>query len=366
MPFWETEYVPEIASFQAALTSLTLDLQQYLALAGSDDPDVQTMLGIVENATGVSRKEGPGGGTNAKSLELLKTKLGVKPQYLSRGDKPKLPDALVDAGLEATILGPPPAEALAFMRLTDLKKSVGQYLDAARHSGEDALRFAPFGPEWAVSPVKDYPQSAFVEWLKKTPIPGSAPEEAIKRVEDTIAAAQPEALMIAAKQLDDFLNNQSLVVLFSWNNRKLLFAGDAQAGNWEYWLYDLEKPSRTPGETLTAEGASILAGLDFYKVGHHGSTNATPIAAVEAMGTGFAAMCSTQADTFGSEENESEVPRGPLMTALGRKAAVVRSDQIEATVDQESIPPAEGTPHNVPSPQRGRFEIGSCFVDYLL
>src|SRR2546422_10573263 len=73
MPFWETEYAPEVVKFQAELTALALDVQQRLAVAGSDDPDVRAILGIVENATGVSLTEGPGGGSNARSLKLLKT-----------------------------------------------------------------------------------------------------------------------------------------------------------------------------------------------------------------------------------------------------------------------------------------------------
>jgi beta-lactamase superfamily II metal-dependent hydrolase len=367
MSYWETEYVPEIVKLQAGLTSLALDFQHYLALAGSSDPDVQTMFGVVENATGVSRRAGPGGGTNAKSLELLKTKLGVKPQYLSCGDKPKLPDTLVNAGLEATILGPPPAGALEFMRLMDLEKGVGQFLDAARKQDGGAAQFAPFSPGCGGSPA-DYPTSAFREWAPRVPgIPPDLSRRYAKRIEEAIAAAQPSALMTTAKQLDDFLNNQSLVVLFTWNGRKLLFAGDAQAGNWEYWLYDLDKPSKfSAGDKLTTEGASILGGLDFYKVGHHGSTNATPIAAVTAMRTGVAAMCSTQEDTFGSEKNASEVPRVPLLKALSQKCAVVRSDQIPVELEDQLVPVAAGAPQALPAPERGRFETGSCYVDYFL
>jgi hypothetical protein len=367
MPYWETEYAPEVVKFQAELTSLALDMQQHLALAGSTDPNVDAIIAMLENATGVSRKEGPGGGTNASSLNLLKTQFGVTPDYFYRGQKPKLPAALVAAGLEAEILGPPPADATAFMRLTDLKKGVGQYLGAAQDDGGEKKPFAPFGPAWKAEPT-DYPTSAFREWAPRTP--GLHPDftrRYAERIEKVIAEAQPAALFMAAKELDNFLNNQSLVVLFTWNEKKLLFAGDAQAGNWEYWLYDLDKPSKTAlAEKLAQEGASILGSLDFYKVGHHGSTNATPISAVTAMGKGFAAMCSTQADSFGSVENDSEVPRIPLLNALTQKCAVVRSDQVTAKLDGQTVPPAAGTPQALPKPERGRFEVGSCYVDYLL
>jgi len=46
-----------------------------------------------------------------------------------------------------------------------------------------------------------------------------------------------------------------------------------------------------------------VASLDFYKVGHHGSTNATPKDALNAMREGCVAMCSTQPDCYGKVEN---------------------------------------------------------------
>jgi beta-lactamase superfamily II metal-dependent hydrolase len=365
MSIWETEYKSEIVQLQADLNSLAFGVHQYLVpLAGSEDPAINAVLGMLENATGMSLTEGPGGGTNAKSLQLLKTTLGVKPQYLSRGETPKLPAGLVAAGMEAIILGPPPVDATEFMKLMDLKKGVGQYLDAVQDGGNE--HFAAFGPGWKAEPT-DYPTSAFREWApRKAGVMPDFSRRYPERIQQILQDVQPAALYLAAKQLDDFLNNQSLVVLFTWKQKKLLFAGDAQAGNWEYWLYDLDQPSKTGvGEKLTEQGESILGSLDFYKMGHHGSTNATPISAVTAMGKGFAAMCSTEAGSFGSVENESEVPRIPLLDALVKKCALVRSDQFAATVNGETIPPQPDLTQELPKPERGRFEVGSCFVDYL-
>jgi hypothetical protein len=163
------------------------------------------------------------------------------------------------------------------------------------------------------------------------------------------------------KTLDAFLNNQSLVVLFTFKGKKLLFVGDAQAGNWEYWMYGGE-PDRAPSiDKITPEGKSILGNLDFYKVGHHGSTNATPITAVEAMGGNFAAMCSTQEDSFGSKANKSEVPREPLLDALGKKSKLVRSDQI-AVKAGGGVPAAKGAPKVIPK----IYKVGPIYIDYFL
>ena len=49
-----------------------------------------------------------------------------------------------------------------------------------------------------------------------------------------------------------------------------MFAADAQVGNWLSWH---DQPYLVGGETLTAK--AILNRTRFYKVGHHGSHNAT-------------------------------------------------------------------------------------------
>jgi beta-lactamase superfamily II metal-dependent hydrolase len=364
MSAWETEYPAKVARLQAALLQQTVRAQAQLALRAAGDPVAAAVLGVLENATG----EGPGGGTNAKSLEMLKTKMGVKPKYLHRGQKAPLPDALAAAGLEAEILGPPPVDRLAFMKLEDLTKHVGQYLGAAAAGAAGDDDAGAFGAHWRVEPAA-YPAAAFREWAPRPQGQLTEPSPLhAARVEKAIAASQPEALAMAAKELDDFLNNQSLVVLFTWKGKRLLFAGDAQAGNWEFWLFDLDQPSKKGLEALTTDSASILGGLDFYKVGHHGSTNATPIAAVTGMSQGFAAMCSTQIDTYGSLKNESEVPRLPLIEALEKKCqSVVRSDHHAFDFEGKKVAAVAGARAALPKPKRGgRFVVGSCFVDYLL
>lgn len=77
-----------------------------------------------------------------------------------------------------------------------------------------------------------------------------------------------------ALRLDKGINNTSLVLAFELpDGRVLLFPGDAQLGNWESW-HKLSWESRTPeGKRITAR--DLLDRVVFYKVGHHGSHNAT-------------------------------------------------------------------------------------------
>jgi beta-lactamase superfamily II metal-dependent hydrolase len=80
-----------------------------------------------------------------------------------------------------------------------------------------------------------------------------------------------------ALKLDNATNNTSLVLAIELpkTKRVLLFAGDAQVGNWESWHKGgwSERNGLAAGEKITAK--DLLSRTVLYKVGHHGSHNAT-------------------------------------------------------------------------------------------
>jgi glyoxylase-like metal-dependent hydrolase (beta-lactamase superfamily II) len=80
-----------------------------------------------------------------------------------------------------------------------------------------------------------------------------------------------------ALKLDSDTNNTSLVLAFELpdaERRILLFAADAQVGNWLSWSKQPYPAEIRPGETQQTS-RELLARTVFYKVGHHGSHNAT-------------------------------------------------------------------------------------------
>ena len=249
MPIWESEYSPAAMKFQAELTRAASLLQQHFSALGAAASAQQvTARQYMENATGENASQG--GGSNAAALELLKRGFsGVTPDYYTGGDQANLPPPLVAAGLTARILGPPPVSDMALMKLMDLKKGVGQYLAAGLEAGgSDQAVSEPFGAKWVINPFHepepggktDLARSALREWVGGRrwmfdDIPLTRARAARKRMERSLKACQPEAALVAAKQLNSFLNNQSLVVLFEYKGKRLLFVGDAQAGNWEHW-----------------------------------------------------------------------------------------------------------------------------------
>jgi hypothetical protein len=376
MPAWENEYDDKksqktrASHFQTALTGIAARMHQDLAAAGATpgrEEEHEETMRLLLNATGPLAAAG--GGTNAASLDLLKRGFGVTAEYYSAGDTPKIPEALARAGLSAQILGPPPLDDIAFMKLMDLKKGVGQYLagmdggDEGDDATDDSEEFSPFEQHWEVPPTA-YPARASSEWQPPGIRKGKV-EDAARAMQAALEKAQPASLLEAAKTLDSFLNNQSLVILFGYQGKKLLFAGDAQAGNWERWLYASGSPDKSGAAPVSEEAKAILDSIDFYKVGHHGSTNATPKAVVEALRSGIVAMCSTQPGVYGNEEKGTEVPRGPLMADLEKKVTVVRSDEVPAKVNGKAAATTEPLP-DLPRGTAGELKQDLGWVEYIL
>ena len=135
---------------------------------------------------------------------------------------------------------------------------------------------------------------------------------------DWLSAAADLAL-----QLDDRTNNTSLVLALDLGRSKdvLLFAADAQLGNWGSW----GAVKFTDGATT----ADLLARTTFYKVGHHGSSNATARAGgLEAM-THPALRAFVPTDqVMAKKVGWGAIPASGLMTRLGEKGKVIRSDKV--------------------------------------
>ena len=99
---------------------------------------------------------------------------------------------------------------------------------------------------------------------------GSASRCPPRRAGSAIAsrACNGQQLLEIVRTLDHQMNNTSLILLFEVFGKKLLFPGDAQIENWSYALRGCARTRRRL--------AALLADVDVYKVGHHGSLNATP------------------------------------------------------------------------------------------
>jgi hypothetical protein len=126
-----------------------------------------------------------------------------------------------------------------------------------------------------------------------------------------LRAMRKDMLFSIVTALDDAMNNTSLILLFQVGGKSLLFPGDAQ---WENWQYALSKENYR----------KLLKGVDLYKVGHHGSLNATPKSLWNLFEqksddgdkkSRLVSVMSTMAGVHGHSE-KTAVPRKTLVDAL--------------------------------------------------
>src|SRR6185369_4478631 len=109
------------------------------------------------------------------------------------------------------------------------------------------------------------------------------------------------------------------------NKTKMLFPGDAQIENWSYALSKAAVRRR-------------LEKVNVYKVGHHGSRNATP----KTLWNGFKtrstrsgdknrlkSFMSTMAGKHGKAASKTEVPRRTLVEALESESELHRTDKLK-------------------------------------
>ncbi|HEX2088248.1 MAG TPA: hypothetical protein VHF89_21350 [Solirubrobacteraceae bacterium] len=221
--------------------------------------------------------------------------------YLHAGQPSGLEELL--PGVEVSVLGPPTVEqcpAVASQRANDPEFWLGRrgLLDGML----DRVASAPRPLDAAAAeqaPIEPGPVRWLVERLREQEL---------------------HSLLRIVRTLDDALNNTSLVLLFKAGRRRMLFPGDAQIENWTYCL-------------KSEDAADLRDGLDeveLYKVGHHGSRNATPrslLALWDSRPRGVTSIMSTMPGVHGHSE-ATAVPRSALVTALRKLGPLVRTDDL--------------------------------------
>ena len=268
------------------------------AAAGDDDPAVQRLDGFLALELGsedearaavLAADTDPANSVNKQGMKFVKDKAnqhrGVK--YLLPGENPRqVPQS---ADIRAFVLGPPrdpkllsdedPVGDEAFPR--DDAHGLS-FSAAALASGGSA---SPFSTRYCVALEKalDGEEQFFVAHYGKgndgeddTNDIEVPPNAAWRRIDDEwLYSAESLAL-----SLNTGVNNTSLVLAFELpaSKKVLLFIGDAQRGNWISWA---DLGWNDGDETITAR--DLLSRTVLYKVGHHGSHNATLAGTVDDM-----------------------------------------------------------------------------------
>ncbi|MBV8516073.1 MAG: MBL fold metallo-hydrolase [Acidobacteria bacterium] len=319
LPWLENTKDKDAKKLRAKRLALATTLRAHFTAAPPSAADAAVIEDILVNATGITKTGVSAAGTNAAAMDLLTSGFRgqAKVRYLAAGEE--FADVAGIKGFRARILAP--SRDTSFLDKMDPPLSQRYKLKLGDGSVEERGGIKPFDADWVFT---DFPD-------------GKPPLDSKGRLLLQKAIASPmDAFALA---LDKVLNNTSLVVLFRCGDEALLFPGDAQWGNWLSWLDE--------------NGDDVLSGVTFYKVAHHGSVNATPKRALEAMQKGrFAAMASTQSKPWPS------IPAPKLITAI--------EDRTDGRFVQSDSLPVADAPEG---PKLGKlpaaFTKGALWFDYI-
>jgi len=316
LPWTDNPKDPDAAALQKKHLALYNLLERHLRLtlgATEADPRFAPALNALSNLAG-----------NQKATSELGRAFGTGGtlRYLAGGDS--VPKVGSISGLSAQILGPP-ADKSFFSRMDP---PANQRFLSTPGDAERVLR--PF-PNLEIKTTDADFQAILLE--KQPELSGVDLDKL-----HGLAEAPADRLALA---LDNVRNNTSLVILFRYKGKALIFPGDAQWGSWQSWI-------------SSSDAQQLLGEVDFFKVAHHGSENATPVDVVHALReAGVAAMVSTQITPFPT------IPRLPLLKELEKHclgSVAIRSDWIEV----ENAPVG---PNPKPKFPRG-FKVGELWIDY--
>jgi len=275
-----------------------------LGMAGTREE--QQMAAAVEAILGFSE------GTD-RTFEMVKSWFPkASRKYWNPGDVVE-PEWL--PGVRVYVLGPP--KDLGMLHKTTGKKDVQMYEMTAADTGFAAAALEESEPG-TLSPFDaKYAREVLPEGLEK-----SYEKDDWRRIDnDWMLSAARLAL-----QIDSYTNNTSLVLAFELkeSGKVLLFVGDAQIGNWLSW----QDVKFAGGGSVTVE--ELLGRTVFYKVGHHGSHNATLVeGGLLAMTSGDLHAAIPTNEKWASDSKSWTMPNARLFKELKKRCAgpVLRSDK---------------------------------------
>jgi hypothetical protein len=288
------------------------------------------------------------GGTIGKTraaFEYLAKRRGIKVRYCRPADAPSdLPNAV---GVRAYVLGPPEDEGL-IKRSSPTKKGAEVYALSGDLMLDEQIELAFTRLGGAAS--ADQLDCPFESSFQRGAADGSAGSAQLQSLRKDTWEREPwrqitydwttvaEAL---ALNLDQHTNNTGLVVAFELleGGKVLLFAADAQVGNWLSWqdLHWIVEGGATP---RAVSGPDLLARTVFYKVGHHGSHNATLRALGLEQMTSDELVAFIPVNKAHAEKNRwHEMPFEPLVKRLSEKSGgrLVTSDPKTPPPDEAAL-----------------------------
>lgn len=270
------------------------------------------------------------GQDNLSNLSAIQNLQGMKGrhEYVFHGCDPKLGEEL--PGVEVHVLGPPTLEQTETITKQKSRDPDEFWQLAPR-------RFSAMAAAIAADGEREERQSDERRGKRSALFPGA---EVILRSElfteqrwlsRRIDDANAEMALSLVRALDDQMNNTSVILLMKAGSKTLLFPGDAQLENWQF--------------ALQSDLAQMLDDVDVYKVGHHGSLNATPKSMWKRfrkkggkdVADRLTSVLSTKHGKHGSDKKHTEVPRATLVTELDTQSDLRSTERLKDGVLYEEI-----------------------------
>jgi hypothetical protein len=267
------------------------------------------------------------GKTTKDALDVVR-KMTPRPRYCRPDDDPV---EIADAGARLYVLGPPRDEKL-ISKTTPSKRDPETYgmalkifLDEVAPSLANPAPESPLGPLFSI-PI---PLAQEMDFFKAHYWAGEHSTAAWRQIDTAWLDGASEL----ALQLDSKTNNTSLVIAIELGDGAvMLFAADAQVGNWLSW----QNVKWSVGDR-TVTGPDLLRRTIFYKVGHHGSHNATLREKGLDMMERLEAVMIPVDHAMAVKKRWGNMPLPELVEALNKKAggAVFRTDEPAPKVRQK-------------------------------
>jgi hypothetical protein len=245
--------------------------------------------------------------SNRSAIENLMT-MGKKNFYVHYGTKSGLERVL--PGVKTYVLGPPDLTQTETIR-KQRSKDAEEFWMLQALAGQHATGVgAPIFPHARSHPGNQTPPHTrwFVRHLHEI---------------------RGEQLLGLVRVLDQAMNNTSVILMFEVGGKRFLFPGDAQIENWSYAL-DSAKDRAAMRRRLKQ--------VDVYKVGHHGSRNATPKSlwnlfekrAAKPSAKRLHTVMSTMSGKHG-DTTATKVPRETLVQALKAESEFFSTQQLKGS-----------------------------------
>ena len=288
-------------SFVAGLLARQDVAQMIHAFANS--PSARTMSAALRQELSFIGETNIANRSAVENLIAMGRAKGAKAVWAHHGSSSRLERLL--PGVKVRVLGPPNLTQTESIR-KQRSKDPDQFWQLL--AGANAATQNPIASGLSRSSSKGTPVPVEGRWFKHR-----------------LERLRGDQLLQIVRELDAQLNNTSLILLFEVFGKKLLFPGDAQIENWSYALADAPDAKDTK---------SLLAKVDFYKVGHHGSLNATPKKLLWEAFTkrgkqkDLKTAVSTMPGKHGKRTSKTEVPRKTLMDALEGESELANTNTL--------------------------------------